>query len=113
MSQAQEARSVTQLPPAMAVTWLNGMGSSLSTMPAALAPDRSRVISAATQPVPVAYGRVKLSACPGLIPGPHRAGTAQVVMPPGTTFQPWLASNCRAAAGLYGNGSPGAPLASR
>ena len=46
-----------------------------------------------------------------MIPGPHLAGSAQVVTPFGATVQPWLASRLLALPGLYGNGSPCRPVA--
>src|SRR5579871_6098980 len=110
MSQAQEMRATTQLPPAIAVTWLNGFGSRFSLMPMVLALDCSCVISDAIQSVPVAYGRLKLSAWPFFTPAPHSDGLAQVELPLGTTVQPWLVSSCLALAGLYGNGSPCLPV---
>src|SRR5579872_2469071 len=106
MSQAQEMCATTQLPPPMAVTWLNGLGSRLSLMPSVLALDCSCVISEAIQSVPVAYGRLKVSAWPFLMPVPHADGLVQVVLPLSTTFQPWLVNRFLAWVGLYGNGSP-------
>src|ERR1700743_4030883 len=102
MSQAHEMCAATQLPPAIAVTWLNGFGSRLSLMPTVLAFDWSWVISDAIQSVPVLYGRGKLSACPCLTPAPHSDGVLQVVTPLGTTFQPWLVSSCLDSVGLDG-----------
>src|SRR5262249_17561248 len=113
MSQAQEMCATTQFPPAIAVTWLNGLGSRLILMPIVLAFDCSCVISDAIQSVPVAHGMVELSACPCLTPGPHSAGWTQVVVPLGTTCQPWLLSSSLALAGLYGNGSPCWPFGDR
>src|SRR5271169_3423475 len=92
MSQSQGILATTQLPAASAVTWSNGLGTRLSLIPTAAALAARCVISDSIHAVPVAYGRVKLSPCPFLIPGPHRAGSAQVDTPPGTTVQPWLAS---------------------
>ena len=46
--------------------------------------------------------------CPAPVPG-----SAQLVMPFGTTFQPWLVSSSLALVGLYGNGSPCWPCADR
>src|SRR5271165_3110085 len=106
MSQSHGILATTQLPAASAVTWLNGLGSRFSLIPSASALDCSWVISASVQADPVAYGKLKFSAVPAVIPGPHRLGVAQVVVPPGTTVQPWLVSRLLALAGLYGNGSP-------
>src|ERR1700733_3785430 len=100
MSQLQELCVTTQLPPPIAVTWLNGLGSRLSLMPSVLALDCSCVISEAIQSVPVAYGRVKLSAWPFFTPAPHSDGLVQVVLPPFTTSQPWLVSRSLALVGL-------------
>src|SRR5579863_6028997 len=109
MSQAQEMCATTQLPPAIAVTWLNGLGSRFSLMPSELALDCSCVISEAIQSVPVAYGKLKVSAWPCFTPVPHSEGSVQVVLPFATTFQPWLVSRSLALVGLYGNGSPCLP----
>src|SRR5215469_7584851 len=113
MSQAHEMCATTQLPPAIAVTWLNGLGSMFSLMPSELALDCSWVISEAIQSTPVAYGRLKVSAWPCLMPAPHSDGLVQVVEPLSTTFQPWLVSRSLALVGLYGNGSPCLPVADR
>ena len=71
-------------------------------MPTSEALDCSWVISDAIQSVPVAYGRLKHELPgPWLMPGPHMAaGSVQVVVPFGTTFQPWLVSSALALAGL-------------
>src|ERR1700722_3475936 len=100
MSQLHEILATTQLPAAIAVTWLNGLGSRLSLMPTCDALDWSWVISCAIPSVPVAYGRVKDSCWPCLMPAPHLAGSVQEVVPPATTFQPWLVSSCFAFVGL-------------
>src|ERR1700685_4058111 len=113
MSQLQEMCATTQLPAASAVAGLNGLGSRLSLMPAPAALDWSWVISCSIQVVPVAYGRVKESAWPCLTPAPHLAGSVQVVVPPGTTFQPFAVSSDFALVGLYGHGSPCLPVADR
>src|ERR1700678_3656578 len=113
MSQLQEMCATTQLPAANAVTWLNGLGSRLSLMPAPAALDWSWVISCSIQVVPVAYGRVKESAWPCLMPAPHLVGSVQVVVPPATTVQPLLESSCFALVGLYGHGSPCLPVGDR
>src|SRR5580704_14252777 len=109
MSQLQELWVTTQLPPPMPVTWLNGLGSRLILMPTVLALDCSWVISDAIHSVPVAYGRLKVSAWPCFTPVPHSDGLVQVVLPLLTTFQPWLVSRSLALVGLYGNGSPCLP----
>ena len=54
--------------------------------------------------------KLKLSALPLAIPAPHLVGSAQVVVPPGVTVQPWLVSSDLALVGLYGNGSPCLPV---
>src|ERR1700691_3771803 len=99
-----------QLPAARAVTWLNGLASRFSLIPIAAALDCSWVISEVIQDTPVAYGKLKLSPVPAVIPAPHSSaaepGFTQVVTPFGTTFQPWLVSRSLALVGLYGNGSP-------
>src|ERR1700685_2916918 len=100
MSQSQEMCATTQLPAAIAVTWSNGLGSRLSLMPTPEALDCSWVISCAIQSVPVAYGRVKESGWPCLMPAPHLAGSVQVVVPFGTTVQPLLVSRSFALVGL-------------
>ncbi len=41
---------------------------------------------------------------PCLIPAPHRLGFVQVVVPFGTTFQPWLVSSCCAVDGANAHG---------
>src|ERR1700735_4832831 len=84
-----------------------------SLIPTCAAFDCSSVISDASQLKPLAYGKLKLSALPWAIPGPHLAGSTQVVGPPGTTFQPWLVSSALALAMLNGNGSPFFPSADR
>src|SRR5271156_6355222 len=71
-------------------------------MPTCAAFDCRASIADASQPRPVAYGRLKLRALPLAIPGPHLAGSAQVVVPPGTTVQPWLDSSALALAMLNG-----------
>ena len=81
MSQSHGALITTQLPPATESTCASGRGSRLSLIPTAPALDASWVISAAIHAVPDAYGSVKLSPCPFLIPAPHRAGSAQVDTP--------------------------------
>src|SRR6185312_8631903 len=106
MSQLQDSLATTQLPAAMAVTWSNGLGCRFSLIPTDAALACSWVISEVIQPTPVAYGRLKLRPEPWLIPGPHLAGSVQVVTPFGTTFQPWLVSSFFALAGLYGYGLP-------
>src|ERR1700730_5188186 len=53
----------------------------------------------------------KLSGVPAVIPGPHLAASVQVVVPFGTTVQPWLVSRLLAWPGLNGNGSPFRPVA--
>src|SRR5208282_3202749 len=113
MSQLHGVFATTQLPPASATTWANGLGSRSSLIPTAVALDLSWVISASIHAVPDAYGRVKLSPCPFLIPGPHRPGSAQLDTPSGTTVQPWLASSDLALAGSYGNRSPALPCGDR
>src|SRR5271169_5965972 len=82
-------------------------------MPIPEALDWSWVISCSIQLIPVEYGRLKESAWPCLIPGPHMAGLVQVVVPPATTVQPWLVSRPFALVGLYGHGSPDVPFAER
>src|SRR5215472_19265619 len=104
MSQAHEVCATMQFGAATAVTWLNGFGVRLILMPSCEALDCSWVISDSIQEVPLAYGRLKTSACPFLTPAPHLAGSVQVVEPFGTTFQPWLVSRVFAWVGLYGNG---------
>ena len=47
------------------------------------------------------------------IPGPHLAGSVQLVLPPGTTVQPWPDSSALALAMLNGNGSPCLPFGDR
>ena len=73
-------------------------------MPTCAAFDCSWVIIDVIQATPLAYGKTKLSALPAAIPGPHLAGSTQVLVPPGTTFQPWLVSRALALAMLNGNG---------
>jgi hypothetical protein len=46
------------------------------------------------------------SPCPCLIPGPHLAGSVQVLTPFGVTFHPWLDSRLLALVGLYWYGEP-------
>jgi len=58
----------------------------------------------ASQLRPVAYGKLKLRVLPLGIPGPHLAGSAHVVTPPGFTVQPWLTSSALALAMLNGYG---------
>ena len=82
-------------------------------MPSVLALDCSWVISDAIQSVPVAYGRVKVSAWPCLTPVPHSDGLVQVVLPVRTTFQPWLVSRSSPWSGYRGTGRPACPLADR
>src|SRR5260370_38314830 len=53
----------------------------------------------------------KLSGVPAVIPGPHLAASVQVVVPFGTTVQPWLVSRLLAWPRLNGNGSPFRPVA--
>src|ERR1700722_13250109 len=113
MSQSQELWVTTQLPPPIPVTWLNGLGSRLSLMPSVLALDCSWVISEEIQSTPVAYGRLKVSAWPIFTPAPHSDGFVHVVLPFGTTFQPWLVSRSLALVGLYGTGPPCLPWADR
>src|SRR6266568_4218818 len=102
-SQSHGIFATTQLPAAIAVTWSNGLGSRFSLIPIDAAFDCSCVISDVIHDTPVAYGKLKLSPVPFLIPGPHLAGSVQVLTPSGTTFQPWLASRFFALPGLYGN----------
>src|SRR5580700_11785080 len=73
-------------------------------MPTCAAFDCRAAIADASQPRPVAYGKLKLRVLPLGIPGPHLAGSAQVVVPPGTTVQPWLDSSALALAMLNGYG---------
>src|ERR1700731_2481946 len=82
-------------------------------MPACAAFDCRSAISDASQLKPLAYGRLKLRVLPWAIPGPHLAGSMQLVAPPGTTFQPWLDSRALALATLNGNGSPCLPFGDR
>src|ERR1700729_2395334 len=102
MSQVHGIFPTTQLPPAP--TWAAGFGSRFSLMPSCAAFDWSWAIIAAIHWTPVAYGKLKLRVLPAAIPGPHLAGSTQLLTPPGTTFQPWLVSRLLALAGLYGNG---------
>ena len=52
--------------------------------------------------------QVERDALTGVIPAPHSSGPVpgcwQVLVPPGTTFQPWLESSCAAALTENGNG---------
>jgi hypothetical protein len=82
-------------------------------MPACAAFDCSSLISDASQLSPLAYGKLKLRVLPWAIPGPHSAGSVQLVLPPGTTVQPWLDNSVLALATLNGNGSPCLPLGDR
>src|ERR1700733_3717731 len=102
MSQLHGMWPTTQLPPAP--TSLAGFGSTFSLMPTCAAFDCSCVIIDVIQATPLAYGKTKLRGLPAVIPGPHLAGSAQVLVPPGTTFQPWLVSSALALAMLNGNG---------
>src|SRR6201992_943091 len=102
MSQLHGIFPTTQLPPAP--TWLAGLGSRFSLMPTCAAFDWSSVITDAIQAPPLAYGKLKLMVLPAGIPGPHLAGSTQVLTPPGMTFHPWLASRALALPGLYGYG---------
>src|SRR5215469_16908501 len=102
MSQLQGIFPATQLPPAP--TWPAGFGSRFSLMPTPAAFDWSWSIIEAIQPTPLAYGKTKLRVLPAVIPGPHLAGSTQLLSPPGTTFQPWLVSRALALPRLYGNG---------
>src|ERR1700683_3558254 len=113
MSQSHDTLTATQLAAATEVTWLIGWGSMLSLMPTCAAFDCSSVISDASELKPLPYGKLKLSVVPWATPGPHLAGSTQVVGPPGTTFQPWLVSSALALAMLDGNGSPFFPSADR
>src|ERR1700735_863361 len=100
MSQLHGMWPTTQLPPAP--TSLAGFGSTFSLMPTCAAFDCSCVIIDVIQATPLAYGKTKLRALPAAIPGPHLAGSTQVLVPPGTTFQPWLVSSALAFAMLKG-----------
>src|SRR5580658_6706312 len=102
MSQLHGIFPTTQLPPAP--TCAAGFGSRFSLMPTCAAFDCSWAIIDVIQETPLAYGKTKLRVLPAAIPGPHLAGSTQVLSPPGTTFQPWLVSRAFALAGLYGNG---------
>ena len=113
MSQLHGVLTATQLAAATDVTWLIGSGCRFSLIPACAALDCSSAISDASQPRPLAYGKWKLRVLPWAIPGPHLAGSAQLVAPPGTTFQPWLDSSPLALAMLNGNGSPCLPFGDR
>src|ERR1700689_4655707 len=73
-------------------------------MPTCAAFDCRASIADASQPRPVAYGKLKLRALPLEIPGPHLAGSVQVVTPPGLTVQPLLDSSALALAMLNGYG---------
>src|SRR5215472_17413940 len=106
MSQLHGSLATLQFPAARAVTWLNGLGCRVILMPTSDALDCSWVISCSIHCVPVAYGRLNAIAWPDLIPAPHLAGSVQVVLPLGTTCQPWLVSRALAAEGSYGNGLP-------
>src|SRR5258708_2800535 len=111
MSHPHETLATLQLPAAAAITWFKGSGSRFSLIPILAALDCNCRISDAIQPVPVAYGRLKVRPVPLVMPGPHRLGVTQVDTPFGTTFQPLLASRLLAWPGSYGNGSPCLPLA--
>src|ERR1700689_623813 len=113
MSQSHDTLTATQLAAATEGTWLIGWGSMFSLMPTCAAFDCSSVISDASQLKPLAYGKLKLSVLPWAIPGPHLAGSTQVVGPPGTTFQPWLGSKALALAMPKGNGTPFFPSPGR
>src|SRR5580658_3986605 len=113
MSQLHGSLATTQLPPAVEITWANGLGARFSLIPIDAAFDCSCVISETIQEVPVAYGRLKLIPCPLLIPAPHspapEPGLMQVLTPFGTTFQPLLVSSDLALLGLNGNWLPDLP----
>ena len=113
MSQLHGVLTATQLAAATEVTWLIGSGCRTSLMPACAAFNCSSLISDASQPRPLAYGKLKLRVFPGAIPGPHLAGSTQLVLPPGTAFQPWLDDSALALATLNGNRSPCLPFGDR
>ena len=48
----------------------------------------------------MAYGRLNDRPWPDLTPLPHWLGLVQVLVPLGTTFQPWLDSRLLALVGL-------------
>src|ERR1700733_9329256 len=102
MSQLHGIFPTTQLPPAP--TCAAGFGSRFSLMPTCAEFDCSWAIIDVIQETPLAYGKTKLRGLPAAIPGPHLAGSTQVLVPPGTTFQPWLVSRAFALATLNGNG---------
>src|SRR5260370_29335484 len=106
MSQLHGIFATLQLPPARAVTWLNGLGCRLILIPTREALDCSCCISWVIHWVPEAYGIVNSNCCPDLTPLPHRLGFVQVLTPFGVIFQPWLDSRLFALAGLYGHGLP-------
>src|ERR1700691_1833987 len=84
-----------------------------SLMPTCAAFDCSSAISDVSQLKPLAYGKLKTRVLPWAMPGPHLAGSVQVVLPPGTTVQPLPASSALALAMLNGNGSPCLPFGDR
>src|SRR5580658_7687359 len=113
MSQLQESFPTTQLTTLVASTWVIGFGWRFSLMPTCAAFDCRSAISCASQPKPVAYEKLKLRVLPLAIPGPHLAGSTQVLVPPETTFQPWLASSALALAMLNEYGTPCLPFGDR
>src|ERR1700735_3117886 len=104
MSQLHGLLTSTKLAADTAVSWLIGSGCRFSLMPAWAAFDCSSVISDVSQDRPLAYWKLKLRVLPLAIPGPHLAGSVQLVVPPGATVQPWLVSSALALAMLNGNG---------
>src|SRR5579863_7912739 len=102
MSQLHGALMTTQLPPTWEITSANGLGIGCSLIPTREPADWSWSISDSTQPTPLSNTKLKLSGVPLVMPGPHLAGSVQVVVPFGTTVQPWLASTVLALPGSYG-----------
>src|ERR1700735_1319442 len=96
--------ATTQLARLVSVSWVMGWACRFTLTPPCAAFACGAAISDASQPMPEAYGKVKLSALPLAIPGPHLAGSAQVVTPPGFTVQPLLDSSALALAMLNGYG---------
>ncbi len=85
---------------ALPITVLNEAELSVMLNPAWDHDDFSVFMICSCDALPLAYCRLKANFAPSGMFAPHLDGSVQVVVPPGTTFHPWLSSRLLAAVTL-------------